>query len=140
MPRNELFLDASYLIALSAPNDQHHARARALAQRMKTAPVTMVTTRAVVLELGNSLARHRYRQRTATLLQTLESDPDVQIVPLSEPLFQAGTQLFQNRTDKEWELTDCISFVVMREWNLTEVLTADAHFEQAGFRALLRES
>ena len=78
MPKNELFLDASYLIALSAPNDQHHARARALAQRMKTA--------------------------------------------------------------KEWGLTDCISFVVMRERNLTEALSADAHFEQAGFRALLREN
>jgi uncharacterized protein len=42
-----------------------------------------------------------------------------------------------SRRDKEWSLTDCISFVVMKERGLTEALTADHHFEQAGFKALL---
>ena len=46
-------------------------------------------------------------------------------------------QCYKMRTDKEWGITDCISFVVMEEYGLTEALTADKHFRQAGFKALL---
>jgi uncharacterized protein len=46
--------------------------------------------------------------------------------------------MFAARSDKRWSLTDCISFVVMQERGLTEALTADRHFEQAGFSILLR--
>jgi hypothetical protein len=53
-------------------------------------------------------------------------------------LFEAGTDLYSRRSDKEWSLTDCISFVVMQEQGIGEALTGDRHFEQAGFRALLK--
>ncbi len=59
------------------------------------------------------------------------------IVPSSSDLFWRGIKLFDARPDKEWSLTDCISFEVMAELGLTDALTADHHFEQAGFRALL---
>ena len=59
------------------------------------------------------------------------------IVPASQDVFEQGVELFENRLDKDWSLTDCISFIVMRERGLTEALTGDHHFEQAGFRALL---
>jgi hypothetical protein len=74
------------------------------------------------------------------LLQTLEADPQLEIVPLSDRLYQKAFQLFCSRPDKEWGLIDCISFVVMQERGLTEALTTDKHFQQAGFRALLMET
>ena len=49
------------------------------------------------------------------------------------------TAMHKERSDKSWSLTDCISFVVMGEHGITDALTGDRHFEQAGFRALLRE-
>ncbi len=52
-------------------------------------------------------------------------------------MIQRGRELYRGRPDKEWSLTDCISFVVMRDEHLTEALTADRHFEQAGFKPLL---
>ena len=64
----------------------------------------------------------------------------VEIVPTSEELYQRAFQLYQSRADKEWGLTDCVSFVVMQDRGLSDALTTDKHFEQAGFRALLRES
>jgi predicted nucleic acid-binding protein len=48
-------------------------------------------------------------------------------------------EYYRARADKAWSLTDCISFVVMSEHGLSEALTADVHFEQASFRALLRD-
>ena len=52
-------------------------------------------------------------------------------------LFERGLALYNARPDKEWSLTDCISFVVMADEGLTDALTGDRHFEQAGFTALL---
>jgi predicted nucleic acid-binding protein len=99
-----------------------------------------VTTRAVQLEIGNALSKRRYRQAAVQLLGALEADPLVEIIPLSETLYLQALQLYRERQDKEWGLVDCISFIVMTERNLTEALTTDEHFQQAGFHTLLKES
>ena len=69
--------------------------------------------------------------------RALRNDPTVKIVPSSNELFAAGVELYATRSDKEWSLTDCISFVVMEREGLTDALTGDRHFEQAGFKVLL---
>lgn len=93
----------------------------------------------MILEIGNALARQRYRRAAVELLQALHSDPTVRVIPLSERLYHQAHDLYINRADKEWGLTDCCSFVVMQNGGLREALTADEHFRQAGFRALLLE-
>ncbi|RPJ55542.1 MAG: PIN domain-containing protein [Acidobacteria bacterium] len=133
----ELFLDAVFAIALSSPSDQYHSRARALSAQMKRASHRLVTTRAVLLEIADALSRPRDRQAAVELLSALEEDPTVEIVPLSEGLFSRGLELYAQHADKGWGLTDCVSFVVMRERGMTEALTCDSHFRQAGFRTLL---
>ncbi len=70
----------------------------------------------------------------------MEQDRLVEIVPLDEQLVARAFQLYRQRMDKEWGMTDCISFVVMQERGIAGALTTDEHFQQAGFRALLRES
>lgn len=135
-----LFLDASYAIALSAPADQLHESAVREAERIESEGILLVTTRAVVLEIGNALSKLKYRRAAMELLQSLEDDPSVETIPLTEELYERAYQLYRSRADKEWGLTDCISFVVMQDMGLTEALTADEHFRQAGFNALLRES
>lgn len=136
---SDAFLDASYAIALSAASDQYHQRAVVLANRIEADGTRLVTTRGVVLEIGNALSRQRYRTAAIALLLAIENDPNVDVVPLSEPLYQEALELYRRRPDKEWGLTDCLSFVVMRQRGLTDALTADDHFRQAGFRALLLE-
>ncbi|HEX8845256.1 MAG TPA: PIN domain-containing protein [Pyrinomonadaceae bacterium] len=134
----EVFLDAAYAIALSALNDQYHEQALALADKLEGEATRLITTRAVVLEIGNALSKARHRKAAISLLEGMEQDQNVEIVPLTEELYERALRLYQNRLDKEWGLTDCVSFVVMQERGLTEALTADEHFQQAGFRALLR--
>ena len=99
----------------------------------------LVTTRAVVLEIGNALSKQKYREAAIELLISLSEDPTVEIIPLSEVLFDRAFTFYQSRKDKEWGITDCISFVVMQDRGLSEALTADDHFQQAGYRALLNE-
>ncbi|MEA1907596.1 MAG: type II toxin-antitoxin system VapC family toxin [Euryarchaeota archaeon] len=135
----EIFLDASYAIALSTTTDRYHKLAEMLATKIEAEGTRLVTTRAAVLEIGNALAKLRYRSASVMLLKALEEDPSIEIIPLSEELYEKGRQLYRERVDKEWGLTDCISFIAMQEYGLTEALTTDRHFEQAGFKVLLRE-
>jgi uncharacterized protein len=135
----EVFLDTGYAIALSAPKDQHHAAAVELAERLEAEGARLVTTRAILIEIGNALSRLQHRPAATRLLNSLENDTHVEIVPVSEELYRRAFQLYQERSDKEWGMTDCISFVVMQDRGLTQALTPDVHFEQAGFKALLLE-
>lgn len=135
---NEVFLDTAYAIALSVESDEHHERAEELADQLEAEKTRLITTRAVLLEIGNALSKKRYRKAAVELLDALEQDPQVEIVSLSEVLYQQAFELFRNRHDKEWGLVDCASFVVMQERGLTEALTTDEHFEQGGFCPLLR--
>jgi uncharacterized protein len=70
--------------------------------------------------------------------QELLADENVEVVPLEMELYQEGVKLYASRSDKEWSLTDCISFVIMERLGLAEALTADHHFQQAGFVRLLK--
>ncbi|HVT43623.1 MAG TPA: PIN domain-containing protein [Thermoanaerobaculia bacterium] len=133
----ELFLDTSYAIALSAPSDQHHDRAVGLAREIESENRRLVTTRAVMVEIGNALAKQRYRAAATALLAAMEEDSGIEIIALSDTLFSRAMLIFRERTDKEWGLTDCVSFVVMQDRHITDALTADTHFRQAGFQPLL---
>lgn len=136
----EVFLDSSYAIALAAAKDRHHAAALALADEMQRAKTRLITTEAVFVEIGNALAKQRYRAAGVQLLSSLASDPQIEMVTVTTELLNQAWRLYQQRADKEWGLTDCISFVVMSTRGLREALTADDHFRQAGFQPLLESA
>jgi uncharacterized protein len=91
----------------------------------------------VLVELANALARASSRKLFVDLQPKLRANPNIMIVAASAELFERGCKLYADRPDKDWSLTDCVSFVVMEDETITEALTADRHFEQAGFNALL---
>jgi predicted nucleic acid-binding protein len=133
----KVFLDTSYAVALSSHTDENHNRAVALAEEFETSNTHFVTTRAILLEIGNALSKVRHRAAAVRLLTALENDPNVEVVPASDDLYRRAFDIYRDRSDKEWGLIDCMSFVVMSDQGLTDVLTADNHFRQAGFHALL---
>ena len=112
----------------------------ALAEELEASRTKLFTTWAVLLEIGNALSKMQYRHAAIQLLSSLQSDPSVQIIPLSDQLLEQALQFYSERPDKEWGLTDCVSFMVMQTRSITDALTTDEHFQQAGFRALLREA
>lgn len=97
-----------------------------------------MTTAWVVTELADGLCKAGTRPIFVRLLALLQTDTQVTIVPADQGLMDRGLALYVSRPDKDWSLTDCISFVVMQERSITDALTADHHFEQAGFVALLK--
>jgi len=130
-----LFADTSYYLALLSRNDEVHSQALKLTPDL-TAP--MVTTGFVLTELVDAMSRAPWRPLAVEFVRGLCNDGRVDVVPASQQLFDAGLNLFAQRQDKDWSLTDCISFVVMRERGIADALTADRHFEQAGFNVLIK--
>ena len=97
-----------------------------------------MTTEWVLMEVADALSVPVARSTVVAFLQAIRSDPLFGIVDYERTIYQAGFNLFASRPDKAWHLTDCISFAVMTQRGLSEALTADHHFEQAGFRAVFK--
>ncbi|HEY3394658.1 MAG TPA: PIN domain-containing protein [Lacipirellulaceae bacterium] len=129
------FADSTFYVALLIVRDSNHSKAKAFANAWTG---SIVTTEYVLTEVANHCGTSRRRAAFGQFLARIKSDPSTVIVESWHDLWQRGVDLYLQRPDKEWSLTDCISFVVMQERGLTEALTADHHFEQAGFTALLR--
>jgi len=131
----ELLADSFYYLALANAGDRRHARAVS-ASRDKSA--RHVTHAWVLAEVGDALASLGSRRLFTELLDLLHDDPTASVLPATQELFDRGAALYRARADKEWSLTDCISFVVMRDRGIQDALTGDRHYEQAGFKVLLK--
>jgi predicted nucleic acid-binding protein len=84
------------------------------------------------------MCRAATRGHAIAFVRGLLDDPQTTVVPAGRTLLERAFELYAERPDKDWSLTDCVSFVVMAERGITDALTADHHFEQAGFTALLK--
>jgi predicted nucleic acid-binding protein len=130
-----VFADSFYFFALENRNDPAHAKAVAF---LKSYRGRLLTTAWVLTEVGDGFSDIAHRPVFLLTLDTLRAEPNVLIVPCSDQLLSDGIDLFRQRPDKDWSLTDCTSFVVMAREGITEALTGDHHYEQAGFVALLK--
>ncbi len=129
-----VFADSFYFLGLLNGADESHRRCAAYARDFQG---TFVTSDYVLVEVADGLATPRHRERTARFIQALQTNARVRIVSASRSLLGRGLDFYASRPDKEWSLTDCISFLVMTDEGLREALTGDRHFQQAGFVALL---
>ncbi|MDQ3331020.1 MAG: hypothetical protein M3552_10255 [Planctomycetota bacterium] len=91
----------------------------------------------VLAELADAFCGRRTRHLAAEFISSLDYRHDIDVIPFDAELFDAGLSLYESRPDKDWSLTDCISFVVMERQGVSEALTGDRHFSQVGFRLLL---
>ena len=126
-----VFIDTGYILALANTADKYHERAQAASLLVQP---PFITTEAVLTEIGNAFSRIRWRALGFAIINDLRTDPDIETIPVDATFFDRAVELYGSRSDKEWGLTDCISFVVMQERGLKRVLTTDRHFVQAGFQ------
>lgn len=131
-----VFADTGYWEAVLNPNDKLHVKAQQASASL--GKVRLLTTEMVLDELLAALSKVPVRPSAISGVQAIRSNPNVEVIPQTSLQFATAFDQYRSMTDKEWSLTDCASFNVMRERGLTEALAHDRHFEQAGFVALLR--
>jgi len=130
-----ILLDTSYFLALFNSQDHLHSRT---ADWSKSVSDRLLVTEYVLWECVNAFSKPEHRPAAHAIVNHVRSSVTYEVVPATSQLFEAGLRVHRERPDKEWSLTDCISFHIMRERGIKKALAYDHHFEQAGFEALLR--
>jgi uncharacterized protein len=131
----KVFFDTYGFIGWANPSDSAYVRVGDWLSRYHG---RFLTTEWVLMELADALSTRRDRPKGLEIIRRVRANRLFEIVPYDTTIYQAGYDLFAARPDKDWSLTDCISFVVMARRGLTEALTGDRHFEQAGFQAIFK--
>jgi uncharacterized protein len=132
-----VFVDTSGWIALLNADDQLHGLAGECLHELALAARPLATTDWVLAETGNGLARLPVRGRYVLAVQTFLRSGSSRLLRVDAAIFQRALELYGAMTDKTWGMVDCASFVVMRDAGMRDALSADRHFEQAGFHCLL---
>lgn len=128
-----VFADAFYFIARLNRFDQHHTRVVEFSYSLKA---RLVTTELILVEVADALASSRCRSQVQAFTEKVEA-VGIFIVPTTSERLREALRFYHRHADKSWTLTDCFSFLVMQEYGMTDALTGDRHFIQAGFNALL---
>jgi len=130
---NRLFVDTGYMLALEVSNDENHARAlRDWRSRSQTFP-QLITTTFVLAELVTFLNSRGFHEKAVKRGNSLLSSKSIHLIHVDEKLLRTGWEYFQKHADKQYSLTDCISFVVMHQHDISSALAFDKHFSQAEF-------
>lgn len=131
--KNKIFIDTSFILSLVNGRDFHHEKALKLSRIYEKS--SWLTTEAVLLEVGNALAKN-HKKESLAVIRAFQQNPSVEIFKISGELFAKGLDIYEKFSDKDWGLVDCISFAVMWDQEIFEVLTFDDDFKQAGFITL----
>jgi uncharacterized protein len=133
----KVFVDTVAWIALLNVNDGLHTPAQQVMHNLRRQNARLVTSEFVLIEVADALSAPSVRAHTVAFINGLRQVALLHIIPASPSLFADGWTLYSQRSDKEWSLTDCTSFVVMTQEHMTRAFTSDHHFEQAEFVKLL---
>jgi predicted nucleic acid-binding protein len=130
-----VFADTFFFFAVLNRADPLHQRAVTYSRNTR---FLRITTDWGITELADGLSKVGDRERFMDVYRHIQTSPAIRVVPASRLLMEEAVALYAARPDKDWPLTDCVSFVVMRDEGITQALTGDQHFEQAGFTTLLK--
>jgi predicted nucleic acid-binding protein len=137
MAAPDAFIDTSALYALIDKRDTHHAAARDAVGALLRSGRRMVTSDYVIAETINLANARGGTQVALRILDLLERSAGIRVEWIGPLRFDQTKAFFRKRSDHPVSFTDCSSFVVMRELRLSDALTTDRHFRQAGFQVLV---
>jgi predicted nucleic acid-binding protein len=129
----KLFADTFYWVALANPKDDWHESVNTKSKELGA--FLIITSDEILIEFLTLLGREGsyLRKKAVELVRTILNNPNIIVVPQTRESFLEGVNLYENRPDKGYSLTDCISMNIIKSQKLTEVLTKDKHFTQEGF-------
>ena len=131
------FLDTCGLVARTDVRQQRHDAANMAWARLIAARERLLTTSLILIEVADTLSRVGHRREATRIRDGLLASDRVEVVQVTPEHERLAWEKFRSHRDKEWGMTDCVSFVVMEERDCRDAFTADRHFAQAGFTASL---
>ena len=134
----KVFVDTSAWLALVNKSDATHQRAKKVRDALLKDHIQFVVTNFVMVEIANALCRVPHKETAVKLINFIGMSENIQIVEIDKEIYKEAWRMYSTYLDKDWSLTDCTSFEVMKERGITQAFTTDKHFEQAGFEILMK--
>jgi predicted nucleic acid-binding protein len=136
--KQAVFVDTSAWLALINEADTDHVKAKTIRDNLLRSKKRFIVTDYIIVEIANSLCKTRWRSHAVKLINSIRETDSIEVVEIDKEILDNAWNMYSTRTDKEWSLTDCVSFVVMGKHGIREAFTNDRHFEQAGFDVLIK--
>jgi predicted nucleic acid-binding protein len=136
--KRKVFVDTSAWLALINKSDAVHQKTRKVRDALLKDNNEFVVTNYVMVEIANALCRVPHKETAVKLINFIEMTENIQVVEIDKEIFKEAWRVYSTHLDKDWSLTDCTSFEVMKERRITEAFITDKHFEQAGFNILIK--
>lgn len=132
-----IFVDSHYLVAMINQRDQWHKTAVEIS--FKITEASFIVTDSIFVETLNYFAEFKpqIKENAVDAIKNFSARSNVTVIEQTTELMASGIELYRSRLDQGFSLTDCISMVISREYNVTSILTNDHHFQQEGFQILL---
>lgn len=136
-PRNEVFVDTAALVALINKRDNLHIQAVSINQRLVLTGIKLITSMYIIDETVTEITGRVPHPNVIGFIDDIFASQIFEVLHVTEKHEKAAWNLYKERQDKLWSFTDCISFTIMNEREISEAFTSDHHFVQAGFNKLL---
>ena len=133
-----VFVDSFAWIATINKSDNYHDICLGILEGFLNNHTKLITSNYIVVETINSLSRVEFRKTVIGFMDKLEKSPSVKIIKITDEIYNNAWMLYQQRMDKNWGITDCTSFEIMKIFNIKKAFTNDKHFEQAGYSLLVK--
>lgn len=133
-----VFIDTSAWLALINEADRDHMKAKRIRDKLLAGKKRFFLTDYIIIEIANSLCKVRWRPCAVKLITSIQQTEYIEIIKINKDIYEEAWNLYSDRTDKEWSLTDCTSFVVMKKYGIRDAFTNDHHFEQSEFNILIK--
>jgi len=134
-----VFVDTSAWLALINKSDEFHEKAKLIRNTLIKDKISFVMSDYIIVEIANCLSRISFRETAIKVIDFILNSEDIELIRVDEEIFEKAWGLYSRMIDKEWGFTDCTSFVIMRKRGIQEAFSTDHHFEQAGFKILLKK-
>lgn len=136
--KQAVFADTSAWLALINEADAYHSKAKTIRNKLLRSKKHFFITSYIIVEIANSLCKTHWRSHAVKLINSIQATEFIEIVEIDKDIHEKAWAMYTSRTDKEWSLTDCTSFVVMKKYGIRDAFTNDHHFEQAGYSILMK--
>lgn len=136
--RDAVFVDSFAWIAAINKTDNYNEIVLKTLESLLKQKAKLITTNYIVIETINALSRVEFRKAVVEFVDRLQKSPSVEIVKVTDEIYNSAWELYKQRKDKNWGITDCTSFEVMRILGVKKAFTNDKHFEQAGYSVILK--
>lgn len=136
--KDAVFVDSFAWIAAINRTDNYHAVVLKTLENLIKHKIKLITTSFVIVETINALSKVEFRKSVIEFVDKLQKSPSIEIVKITDEIHSSSWELYKQRKDKNWGITDCTSFEVMRILGIKKAFTNDKHFEQAGYSLVLK--